>query len=52
MLARPPPKQHTHPQPLFIVIHADYFSRKRCNPEAQTWIMFPELEKLCSKLEE
>jgi hypothetical protein len=46
MLARPPPKQHTHPQPFFIVVHVDYFSRKTGNPKVRTWIVFPELEKL------
>jgi hypothetical protein len=46
MLARAPSKQHTHPQPFFIVAHVDYFSRKASNPKVRTWIVFPELEKL------
>jgi len=36
------------PSPLLVCSHADYFSRKRCNAEAQTQIMFPELENLAS----
>jgi hypothetical protein len=46
MLTGAPAKQHTNPQPFFVCIHADYFSRKSRNPKGRTSTLFPELEKL------